>query len=807
MDSKLIVCIGMPNSGLGLYSRLISQFPYVTDCSALLNTEIGDFGHTSMGLRSGLLTLIAKPGLYFYAPSDLPLQAAVLSELSDYLPDLAIHYVFLLRHPFEIAWHAQDEESPLRILCDWCSAIDFAAKLPNCHVTIFDELIADPVASLEAFFRTIPDRRLTHTLRNTEFIEQLIASVQPAHRTVFFLENIGANDTRYQVFFRIYCFLKMVRFFRRDQICRTIRLVLGLFTAEGPTDQKIIDLARSMVNNPLSGFEETGFEKLRNQVGPAIDVAFSSALDKLRPKQILRDTLLRIAEDARKEKILNVAESIYQFLLLIDWQSYAALTGLALTLNDKREWGGAFRQWTTLFSLLERHGTPIGAVQLKGRTSCEKSLLGDFDFLLKKSVHDISALREYIEKNPAADGHIAVMRTWKYLASATRRLHGTLLINDTRTQNNIGCYATTNELIHRFEQEGITIDHSVTLIELERLADLLFGPGPLMPGSDFNYYVNKFVSNPEFHAYRELIFLQKIIIVNGEGSFYDRQRKGLVLCVLMAFAKKYAECQVLCINHSADLHDELMRRWVYQAYQQCDYISLREHVSFARLPDEFRCFQIAVVPDAAYSVVNQRFSDNADLFHGLDQIMVKSINSPYVVISGTSAIFRGDREGFFIHHVLSFNSLLRTILAEGYHVVLLASDGSDYKLLRQAAIDLGLPLVSSTSPVASLLALFSGATAFISGRWHTSIIAACAGCPSVLGDANFFKTSALHDSYQYPWPMFDFRNLAHETSKILVAIEYCKSEGIHKDVKERARQFESEVTKAFSRMVDLISAI
>jgi hypothetical protein len=794
MASRLIVCFGTPRAGLGLYRRLISQLPFVIDQSETIAAVLArplTGVDAPPALTNALADLLSgvekKQGVHFLASSQLHLNMACWRNALAANPDLPVHYVFLVRHPYEVAAALDTGIPPLRAFLDWCLAVEQAAGLPHCHLTSTDELLIDPWASLDAFFQTIPDARLSQSSHSVKWRNGVLAEAQPARRAVFATDTGLVDIVCYRIFARLYAVLLQMRLYRPEELRDIVRLLSHVFAGyECPengilsiANAIVLDQAKSTYISGTSGFELAWVTKSEQN--------FLTVFETLQPKQVARDVLLKIAEDARKSKQLIGANAIYRFLLLVDPKSPAALTGSALVLNDLKHWGDAYPVWDALFNILEQDGILPSVAQRNSRNACVKALTGDLGYVLSKPIGDVTIFRDHIVQNPGANGHIAFMRTWSYLARTSGTISNAILVNDTRTQTNMGCYTTTNELLRGCQAAGIHVDHTITLIELSLLADQLFSRGTLESYGNFEDFLSRFVSRPEFHAYRKLLAKHRVLIVNGEGSFYDRQRKGLILCILIVYAKRFCGSIVHCINHSADLHDDLMRRWVYQAYLSCDTIAVREHLSLSRLPEEFRCFDVRLVPDAAYAVVDHAETASVDLFLGADQLFARPVRQPYVVVSGTSSIFRGDREGFFNHHVLAFNSLLCAIMAKGFKVVLLVSDNTDYKLLRQAAIEFDLPLVSPTAPVEAVLTLFRDATAFISGRWHTSIIAACAGCPSILGDANFFKTSALHESYRYPWPMFDYRNLENDNAKILLAIEHCQNEGLRRQVLSEAR--------------------
>jgi hypothetical protein len=209
----------------------------------------------------------------------------------------------------------------------------------------------------------------------------------------------------------------------------------------------------------------------------------------------------------------------------------------------------------------------------------------------------------------------------------SRAVEGFLLLNDTRTQNNIGCRATTGRLMSVLASHGLPISHSITLAELVELR----GPG-----------------------------------------------------------------------------------WF---------------------------------PDAAFLVdpaPTGDFRPDHQIALGSDSILDARIQEPYVILTGSSALYGRDRAATDMRD--SLNALCTRLRDHGLNPVLWEADKPDRLLLRTTALELNLPYMSASVPLRAAREVVSGATCMFSGRWHASILAARWGCTPILGDANFFKTQALQDA-------------------------------------------------------------
>ncbi|GEM_PF-4256862 len=349
----------------------------------------------------------------------------------------------------------------------------------------------------------------------------------------------------------------------------------------------------------------------------------------------------------------------------------------------------------------------------------------------------------------------------------------TVFINDTRTQNNIGCRATSTTLAAALVEIGLRLDTTITLGEVEILAPYLFKTEPASP-DNFAQLLSRFKTAPVFEAYRRLLNKADHVIINGEGSFYDNSTKGLFKLVMAAYAKDEKK-YVALINHSASIDHDTTRRWIAELYPRLDFISFREHQSPAQLLHHGISGRYVTAADAAFTAPRNAAFTRADCWRYAqlhpDELLGPSGPLPerYVIVSGSSGICRADRPRF--DHQETLKILLREIAAAGFAPVLFAADGGDNYLLRPLAGELRLPLISASLQPEILLPLLEGAVAFISGRWHASILAATVGTPCLLGEANFFKTTALHEILGYPWPMFSYLELDRHVAPILTALK------------------------------------
>ena len=150
-----------------------------------------------------------------------------------------------------------------------------------------------------------------------------------------------------------------------------------------------------------------------------------------------------------------------------------------------------------------------------------------------------------------------------------------------------------------------------------------------------------------------------------------------------------------------------------------------------------------------------------------DELLWKDIISPCVLITGSSSLLRLDRCKSNPWDAIS--SLIERLQLQGFSVCLYAADLNDSPLFRHAAIKHGACFMSASTPTNVVLSVMKKCCAMISGRWHASILASTVGLPSILGVANFYKTSYLNQLFfQDSFPLFDYACLTPDLCDSLV---------------------------------------
>ena len=275
-----------------------------------------------------------------------------------------------------------------------------------------------------------------------------------------------------------------------------------------------------------------------------------------------------------------------------------------------------------------------------------------------------------------------------------------IFINDTSTQKNWGCHATS----HHFEEFFKTIDiHCAGKILLKDLNQSETHLKNLIKQLD--------LSNIDF------------VIINGEGSFYDAQKKGLNTLSCINFIKSINNnIKFLVLNSTYDLSHQLMRNKIIEIKDSVALFSARETISHKTLLD-LNIKNCILQPDFLYQKV-QNYTVN-----------------DYIVIGGNSNYYRGDRPQY--NAVNAYTELIQEIKKTSDLEIKLYASG-DEEVHWMSKLPCELITVHNTN-WRQAFNILSKAKLSISGRYHPSIMSLCGKTPSYFISANNCKMKGTCD--------------------------------------------------------------
>lgn len=254
---------------------------------------------------------------------------------------------------------------------------------------------------------------------------------------------------------------------------------------------------------------------------------------------------------------------------------------------------------------------------------------------------------------------------------------------------------------------------------------------------------------PELDAIVDQIRACDIVVVNGEGDFILSRRRSLWRCLLIMELAALAGRPVHLVNTMLSRGpdgetDEAVVTAVGGVLERAASVSWRDRESlrlsrllFPELPATFH-------PDALFvwrGEVRRIASDEAAGPFGerLSPTVLRALRSPYVAVSGGS-LKRPDAGRKATKSRLL--GVLEGLRSAGCAPVVVATCAGDAWMLR-AAEEIGAPVVPADVPLAAGANVLGRAQAFLSGRYHPSILASLAGTPCVFMRSNSHKTRSL----------------------------------------------------------------
>jgi len=321
-----------------------------------------------------------------------------------------------------------------------------------------------------------------------------------------------------------------------------------------------------------------------------------------------------------------------------------------------------------------------------------------------------------------------------------------LLLNYTAYGANFGCRATSKGLLQLIRQ---SYPRAAIVRRPISFADPL--DPVVLPASPQGW--DEYLEGENGSSIYDGFSRADVIILNGEGSIHEwpdkRIRPEPYLRLLEIYAAvRVFQKPVMAVNQTIDYWSDEFATWVKTSYKGCNYISVREPRSLARL-QSLGLNSVQLVPDAAFlttAVSEQRAK------HFLDR---KGIRQGYI------ALFLG--ELFARTAADKLRDLLKRLLREhDRQVVLYATDRVDVEMASHIEDLLGAPVVGLDTSPEVIVGALSSASLVLSGRFHACVFAALAGTPLVPFRSNTYKNEGLMEMLRYPVEVMDYDQADNE---------------------------------------------
>jgi polysaccharide pyruvyl transferase WcaK-like protein len=316
-----------------------------------------------------------------------------------------------------------------------------------------------------------------------------------------------------------------------------------------------------------------------------------------------------------------------------------------------------------------------------------------------------------------------------------------LLLNDTSNWYHYGCTATSSSLIDGIKQ----YKHIVTSVPITKTYEIKFAPNTKVGFLD-KYNIPKFMqANPEII---NLVIINDILIINGEGTLHGLNQAPLSLLYLAYIAKVEFGKNVQILNHSAypehstnifDSEESAIYKLVYSII---DYAAIREPISFntmkkldINLIESFDCMPLYIKNH--YVKSNIKHSKNLLIAGSASWLQLDVPSKTKGNISD------------FLSGLSGFNQYLQEMQSKGFKIKFLygsklypAKDDREFIGYMQKHFCVDWEIYEAKS-LDDWLRTIDESTFLVSGRFHHTIAAACLGTKFIALGSNTPKMDGL----------------------------------------------------------------
>jgi len=311
-----------------------------------------------------------------------------------------------------------------------------------------------------------------------------------------------------------------------------------------------------------------------------------------------------------------------------------------------------------------------------------------------------------------------------------------VLFNDTTSQLNWGCHATTYYTIEILKKYGFELEKKITLHQTKNIK-----------------YVDTFI---------DYIINNNInyIFINGEGSLYEQHDiKGKSM---IYFIKKIKLLNKKCylLNSCFDLKSkENIKQFKLCMYDNLK-IQLREHVSISNFYNYYKNYNVIFQPDFILNADLILFNKNFLIINHLKE-------KDYIVIGGNSNYYRNDRLNY---DAIKIYSILLNKIKQitNKTIILYASSEEEINWLSNISKQTNVKLFSVKNiNWKDAFVLLSNSFLSISGRYHPTLMSLIGGVPSLCISANHCKMEGIHQMFNLEGIVINSHNIHNNYETIL----------------------------------------
>lgn len=279
-------------------------------------------------------------------------------------------------------------------------------------------------------------------------------------------------------------------------------------------------------------------------------------------------------------------------------------------------------------------------------------------------------------------------------------------------------------------------------------------------------FAEKMASGQILTYEKRLLDWADYVVINGEGNLVhgtDRKGRyrigGLYILFLAYYAKFHAKKYCAILNHSVDPDNADAEDIIKNTYPHLDKVFVREPCSDELLKKWH--IPSKIVPDILFTYSEPMIELNPNLKERLP------LNKPYVCIgdsSGLKSLY--NKVQWDISK--TYSKLIQGVRDLGYEIIFVDGFRGSFREINQVIKEQKAYSVNlNNCSFEELFLILKNARAFISGRWHASILALLSGTPVLLWGADSHKTRGLHRFLNYDYKFFEIKDIPQNIDEMV----------------------------------------
>ena len=292
---------------------------------------------------------------------------------------------------------------------------------------------------------------------------------------------------------------------------------------------------------------------------------------------------------------------------------------------------------------------------------------------------------------------------------------------------------------------------------------------------EYSEWERKYINDEALQYEKQLLAWADIVLINAEGSIVKGtdsrgiyRLSALYVLFIAYITKNYEKKPCYIINHTVDPHNRDAIKIIKKVYPMVDGIYLRERLSI-KLLQQWGIEGAEFVPDALFAYQpDEHWEPSEEIKSQVD------FSTPYICLGDSSGLFasgisiRWDIKKTYIRLIEELKKICpQIVFIDGLNV---RSEIIEDIVEKEEIGRISL----LNSNYHDLYHILKNSLIFISGRWHTSILALIAKTPILLWGSDSHKTEALYDLIDYQYEFFDIdalpihiEDIVNEATKII----------------------------------------